>query len=71
VLRSNFEHSMSALGQKQTSRPEISMSALPQKRTLSDDRRMSALSQKETFAKEKAPANCQGFRKQKALFRIL
>jgi hypothetical protein len=41
---------MSALGQKQTSRPKNSMSALPPKATLQSGTRMSALCQKRTPA---------------------
>jgi hypothetical protein len=42
----------------------------PRKRTSTGASSTSALCQRETFAKEKAPANCRGFRKQKARFRI-
>jgi hypothetical protein len=42
VRHSKIRPLMSAMGQKQTSRPEISMSALPPKADIAEHRRMSA-----------------------------
>jgi hypothetical protein len=49
VRRSKSEQLMSALGQKQTSRPEISMSALRPKADIGERNWMSALCQKRTL----------------------